>query len=265
MTLQQSDLRGRVIEPVPGPLPVIASMPEAWQSDVQTAARIHTAEAYPNEAAGMVRDGQYIRLENRSKTPTEDIVLSDEDLLAVAGADVFFHSHPDGLACPSASDMVYQQQLGIPFVITTWPVPDFFAFGDMLPRAPLIGRTFRHGVHDCYSLMRDWYLEQHGDMGFPDQPREWEWWQHGKSLYLDGFEALGFERIDAPSATRPGDVLLFSFNYKVPMHGAVVIDKDLLMHHACGQRPADRTRLSCLVPRLRYVRHITVALRHKDL
>ena len=53
--------------------------------------------------------------------------------------------------------MRYQQQLGIPFVVMCWPLYDVFWWGDKLPRAPLIGRGFRHGIHDCYSLIRDYY------------------------------------------------------------------------------------------------------------
>ena len=72
---------------------------------------------------------------------------------------------------------------------------------------------------------------------------------------MDGFTALGFERISPQEAIQPGDVLLFAFRFGVPMHGAVVVDRDLLMHHSAGQRAYDRTRLSAtLVPRLRYER-----------
>src|SRR5262249_14061877 len=148
------------------------------------------------------------------------------------------HSHPDGLGCPSEIDMVFQQQLGIPFVIMCWPVPDVFAFGDPLPRWPLIGRGFRHGVHDCYAIIRDWYTEA-GVTALWDQPRGWEWWTKGRDLYRENFEAAGFIAIPVGEAVRKGDVLLFNFTAKVPMHGAIVIDGDLLLHHACGVRAVD--------------------------
>lgn len=242
------------------------AFPSAWTPDIDAAARAHMAEVYPNEAAGIVMLGKYHRLENRSPTPGDDIVLSDDDLLAVAGADVFFHSHPDGIGCPSETDMIYQQQLGIPFVISTWPVPDFFAFGDMLPRAPLLNRVFRHGVHDCYALCRDWYAER-GIATLPDQPRSWDWWARGKkqSHYMDNFERAGFRRIELGDAVREGDGLLMQFNYEVPMHAMIVVGKDLLMHHAAGIRPYDPTRVSTMVPRLRFAPHAVAALRHVSL
>jgi proteasome lid subunit RPN8/RPN11 len=252
--------------PLTGPPPSSPTFPATWTPEIEAAAREHTAEVYPQEAAGIVMLGKYHRLENRSPTPADDVVLSDDDLLAVAGADVFFHSHPDGLPCPSETDMVYQQQLGIPFVISTWPIPDFFAFGDMLARAPLIGRAFRHGVHDCYALIRDWYAER-GITALWDQPRSWSWWSKTppQNLYTENFAKAGFVQIQPDEATRTGDLLLMAFNFAVPMHGMLVLTRDLLLHHAAGVRAYDRTRISAAVPRTRFARHTTVALRHSQL
>jgi cell wall-associated NlpC family hydrolase len=161
--------------------------------------------------------------------------------------------------------MIYQQQLGVPFVVITLPRYDLFCFGDMLARAPLIGRGFRHGVHDCYAVMRDWMAAELG-LTFPDQPRSWEWWTKagGQNLYM-AFEQHGFERIDLGEPPKRGDVALFNFRFDVPMHGAVVIDRDLLLHHASGVNAVDATRLSALVPRTRLGRHIAIALRHQTL
>ena len=241
------------------PVPMSPVWPAAWTADIHGAARAHTAEAYPNEAAGVVEAGAYVRLDNVSRTPDADVYLSEADLLRVANADVFFHSHPDGRACPSASDMVYQLQLGIPFVVITWPFYDAFCWGDMLAPAPLVGRGFRHGVHDCYSLIRDFFAEQ--GVSVLDGARQWEWWSKGQNLYGENFERAGFVTIPASEAVRRGDCVLMNFNHPVPMHAAVVIDHDLLLHHAAGTRPVDSTRLSAMVPRTRYARHINVAVR----
>ena len=246
--------------------PMSPVAPAAWTPEVHAAAYAHAAECYPAEAAGVVEDGAYVRLDNISNTPNDDVVLSDEDLVRVGMGDLFFHSHPDGLACPSETDMIYQQQLGIPFVVMCMPTYDIFWFGD-LERQPLLGRGFRHGVHDCYALIRDWYLE-HGVTRLWNQPRAWEWWgrsQH-KDLYTENFAAAGFHRIDPADAFRAGDVLLFNFHYPVPMHGGLVTrDPNLIMHHPSGVKAADPTRLSKLEPGNRLRRFVTVALRHEDL
>jgi proteasome lid subunit RPN8/RPN11 len=241
------------------PVPMSPRWPDVWTPEIHQAARDHTAEVYPSEAVGMVEAGAYVRLDNISRTPDLDVFLSDDDFLRVTNAEAFFHSHPDSLACPSETDMVYQIQLGIPFVVFTWPIYDAFCWGDMLAPAPLIGRGFRHGVHDCCSLIRDFFREQ--GVAFHDGPRNWEWWNKGQDLYTENFERAGFVKIPPSEATQRGDVVLMNFNHPVPMHGAVVVDRDLLLHHAAGTRAVDATRLSAMVPRTRYARHINAALR----
>jgi cell wall-associated NlpC family hydrolase len=243
--------------------PTSPARPASWTNAMHEAAKQHTADAYPAEAVGIVEHGAYVRLENRSDTPAADVALSDADLTRAAAAGVLFHSHPDGIGCPSESDMRYQQQLGIPFVVMCWPIYDVFWFGDMLAPAPILGRGFRHGVHDCFALVRDWFAAERG-LTLPNPPRDWDWWgkKRGLDLYRDHLEAAGFQQIAVREATQPGDGLLMSFNYAVPMHGAVVVDRDLILHHPAGLKPVDPTRLSTTVPRSRFARHITLAVRH---
>jgi len=255
-----------LVQALPQNAPLSPARPAAWTDAVHEAAKAHTADAYPNEAAGIVVGGAYERLENLSQTPDHDIALDDEALLRVATAEVFFHSHPDGIGCPSESDMRYQAQLAIPFVVMVWPLYDVFWWVDELAPAPLLGRGFRHGVHDCYSLLRDYYATVR-ETPLIDQPRGWNWWDDrtgtGQDLYRDYFDKAGFRKIPVSEATEPGDGLMMAFNYKVPMHGMVVWDRDMLLHHPAGMRPVDPTRLSVLVPRSRFVRHASFALRHK--
>jgi cell wall-associated NlpC family hydrolase len=243
--------------------PSCPAFPAEWTEAVADAARRHTAEAYPAEAVGIVNaDGCYERLENRSTTPGEEIALCNGDLVRVAGARLFFHSHPDGPDCPSEADMRYQQQLRIPFVIQPWPVGPAFCFGEGLKPAPLIGRAFRHGVHDCYTLIRDWYAEAQGVALPVGAPRGWDWWEHGRDLYTENFAGAGFDVIRKEEATMAGDLLLFRFRFPVLMHAAVVVGPHLLLHHLSGRKPTDYTRLSVPVPRLRWAQLAVIGLRY---
>src|SRR6476661_4121625 len=105
-----------------------------------------------------------------------------------------------------------------------WPLYDVFWFGDQLTPAPLIGRGFRHGVHDCYSLLRDYYRSERNDP-IIDQPRDWNWWDARRpggngnrlDLYRDYFDKAGFRKIPVNEAIEPGDGLMMAFNYAVPM------------------------------------------------
>lgn len=236
--------------------------PSCWTPEIEEIARKHALDAYPNECAGYIDwDGKYNRMFNHSKEKHQEVVLSDYDMMNTAQAQAFFHSHPDGIGCPSKSDMEYQMQLGIPFITMVTPRYDVFCHGETLGKAPLLGRSFRHGVHDCFALLRDWYLEKKG-MFFPDIAREWEWWLHDDSLYLDNFQKWGFKQIRIEEATVPGDVVFFNFSFKKPMHAAIVDDDQLLMHHISGSLPVDHSRISTLVPRIRMMRLASMAVRH---
>lgn len=238
--------------------------PPEWTAAVADAAKAHALEGYPNEVAGIVVDGEYIRLENRASNPETMVVLNDGDLIRVASdAQIFFHSHADS-GVPSAHDMEYQQQLGIPFVIMSVQEMDVFCFGDQCPTSPLLGRGFRHGVHDCYALVRDWFKLERG-LTLKDGGRDWEWWTKGQNLYMDNFVAAGFQEIPAGERTRVGDVFLFRFNYKVPMHAALVHSDAMLLHHPAAHRPVDKSRLSVLVPRQRWLHLVAHRMRHSDV
>lgn len=234
--------------------------PGIWSANIAEQARAQALLAYPREAVGIVEAGVYVPLENISANPESEVALSDADMVRAANAQVFFHSHPNSNGCPSAHDMEYQQQLGIPFVILSIPEMDMFCFGDQCGRSPLLNRGFRHGVHDCMSLIRDWYYERGVDI--INKPRDWEWWNAGGNLYMDNFTGQGFKEIKNNGTPQLGDVYLFQFNYKVPMHGALVVEDGLLLHHPAAHRAADPTRLSTKVPRQRYLHLVTHRLRH---
>lgn len=176
------------------------------------------------------------------------------------GALGVFHSHPCGPNAPSGPDMQYAYTSALPQAIAT--LDDVFWFGDGVPVAPFIGRTFRHGVTDCYELIRDTYSELWG-VSLPYIPREWNWWKRGDDLYNDGFKDAGFAVIDSTDIL-PGDVLLFSIHTAQPMHAAIWLGRDLILHHMSGKNPYDPERLSKIESIDRWGRFITKALRYEN-
>lgn len=177
-----------------------------------------------------------------------------DDALAV------WHSHPHGPACPSSSDMIYQYTSALPHGIAV--DGGVFWFGDGVPTPRLIGREFRHGVTDCYELIKDAYAKLF-DIELPHFPRDWKWWKDGKSLYEDGFKSAGFHEIDSADIL-PGDCFLFSILSKTPNHAAVWLGDELILHHLSGRKPYDPTRLSKVENVGDYGRFISKALRHEN-
>ncbi|ECC7179019.1 phage tail protein, partial [Salmonella enterica] len=170
----------------------------------------HARRCAPAESCGLVvrtaHGEQYLPCENLSAEPTMYFRISPEDYLNARNrGDIvaLVHSHPGGLPFLSSGDRTLQLQTALAW----WLVCDERVYKfRCVPH--LTGRTFAHGVTDCYTLFRDAYHLAGMDM--PDFHREDNWWNKGKNLYLDNLEATGFYRVSAASA-QPGDVLICCF------------------------------------------------------
>lgn len=189
----------------------------------------HAAVAFPREACGLVIDGVYRPCANLAKNPLTDFAIDPELWSRTVQAVV--HSHPDGPDSPTETDMRQQMASAVPWGITArideaWQ--PLFWFGDQIARPELIGRPFRHGVTDCYALIRDYYASK--GISLQNWPRSDGWWTRGLDLYQDGFAATGFRRISQADA-RTGDVVLACIRSPVPNHGGVYLGDGTILHH----------------------------------
>lgn len=224
--------------------------------------------AFPNEAVWFITKKGLRHVENIHDNPDKYFAVKDKDhqralkegLLAVV------HSHPDNIAAPSSLDMQGQISTNVPWGIVGTDgigAGDIAWWGKGAPKQPLIGRSFRHGITDCYSLIKDYYEIEKG-IELPEFPRDWEWWKEGEqNLFELGFEKAGFVKIDA-SEVKPGDVWLARVGGELDVanHGGVLIENDLMIHQIGARVPVDNSRLSAREPIYRYLPHITHWLRY---
>jgi proteasome lid subunit RPN8/RPN11 len=90
-------------------------------------------------------------------------------------------------------------------------------------------------------------------------PRDDSWWTKGSNLYLDHFNAVGFDAIvKDPKMVRAGDIFLTRLISKVPNHGMVYLGNNLIMHHKPG-RPAN------IEPCHRWFPNLTHVLRYRGV
>lgn len=129
----------------------------------------------------------------------------------------------------------------------------------MITYENLIGIKFQHGIHDCYSIIRDFYIQNFG-IELPNYARPNGWWNEGLDLYKDRYFKNGFRPLDVhPSEYQPGDVFLMSIMSPATNHGAVLVDRGRILHHFTN-------RLSTVEPYKGIWRNTTTAvLRHKDV
>ena len=203
----------------------------------------HAAEVQPNECCGLVveSDGvrRYIRCQNTAPDPTERFIIAPE---AYADAEdqgeivMIAHSHVFINPEPSEADKAGCESSGLPWLIVNHPLGTHTITYPSGFRAPLVGRQFCEGVHDCYALVRDWFAQERG-VTLPDMARPKDWVKEGNSILIDNFAAFGFKEITLAEMV-PGDCILFRVGATIPNHCAVYIGNNQILHHVIDRLSA---------------------------
>lgn len=224
---------------------------------------------YPHESCGIVVNDTYVAFPNVAADPSNEFHIDEKQLLPYLGQiQAIIHSHPNGPDCPSETDMRQQLAWNVPFGIVstdgTGCLTPFF-WGEGAPIPPLIGRGFRHGVTDCYSLVRD-YFRVELNLKLKEHPREWEWWTKGDvRLYEQFYESEGFYRIEQ-SEVRKHDCFLAQIRSDSPNHAGVYLGNSLILHHLSSRHSSDPGALSRREPVMAWQKFICgFWVRHESL
>lgn len=222
-------------------------------NEITEAIKLHAIEAYPNEACGFITASGYVRVENISDDPQNKFMLEAGIFITYKDALAFVHSHPVADAflagrykpgffpfCPSGADMKSQIATGMVFGIVVTDgaeCQDPFYWGDFKLDEPLYGRVFRHGVDDCYSIIRKWFWQEKG-IKIKDFARDPNWWLTDEDLYMRNFPDAGFERLgsnDEPIAGDCGMVQLGTSAVKTINHAFLYLGDGTICHHLPGR------------------------------
>jgi proteasome lid subunit RPN8/RPN11 len=144
------------------------------------------------------------------------------------------HSHPFSGPQASQADLVACERNGLPWHIYS---PHVDAWTEIKPtnyKAPLIGREWVWGVTDCWTLARDWYLEE-WDLKLRDWQRPPSLEQFNEQPLFDGCWAdTGFVEVGVETLQR-GDLLLMAVGTGGLSHCGVYLDDQLMLHHLTGR------------------------------
>ena len=128
----------------------------------------HFLDVYPEEGCGLLlnRRGKlvWVPCENTAEDKRNYFEMSSKDYIkASLSGDIhaIVHSHPDFSAELSESDIKMSDFLQIPFIVFSVPDLEKVEYYPKRIRSPLLGREYKFGVSDCYSLARDYYYEEH--------------------------------------------------------------------------------------------------------
>ena len=113
----------------------------------------------------------------------------------------------------------------------------------------LTGKQWKYGQQDCYTIVRDYYKLL--GISLPDFPRPDDL-KLCKSVFMRHARELGFQRINF-NCRRQHDVLIMNLGTASPMHGAIYLKGDRLLHQRMSS-------LSAVEPLGRYYRSSVVAV-----
>lgn len=234
-------------------------------------ARAHASSCFPQESCGVIVAGRYRPCENTDPDPRNAFRIDPDALLEALqdGLEAIVHSHPHPHPpCPTGRDMRQQLAHNVPCAIV--PVGEDGRSGNLVwwgpgvPRPPLVGRPYRWGVTDCYSVGRDFYAG-HG-IEIPDFPRNWRFWADGwtgGNPFETHLRESGFTEIPATEAAA-GDALLMQVGTRDIAHCGVIAKPGVLLHHPCSAKPYDPGQLSRRDPLGRYTPYVRKVLRHPE-
>ena len=227
------------------------------------AALKHAKEQDPRESVGVLivikGKEQYYPCNNLSTYSQQCFILDPEDYVkadALGEITAIVHSHPVTPPSPSQADKVSCEQSGLKWHIVN---PKTETWGYCEPtgyKPPLIGRQWVWGVTDCWSLVRDYYKEQHNiqllDYERPTTPQDFL----DNPLFEQYAERTGFVELNKDEKLQKGDVLLMSILHPTLNHVAIFLGDDILHHLAdrlSTREPYNEWLLKCTGKRYRYV------------
>ena len=227
------------------------------------AALKHAKEQDPKESVGVLivikGKEQYYPCNNLSTYSQQCFILDPEDYVkadALGEITAIVHSHPVTPPSPSQADKVSCEQSGLKWHIVN---PKTETWGYCEPtgyKPPLIGRQWVWGVTDCWSLVRDYYKEQHNiqllDYQRPTTPQDFL----DNPLFEQYAERTGFVELNKDEKLQKGDVLLMSILHPTLNHVAIFLGDEILHHLAdrlSTREPYNEWLLKCTGKRYRYV------------
>jgi proteasome lid subunit RPN8/RPN11 len=230
---------------------------------------IHAQAEAPRECCGViVREASgsltYIACRNLARR-TEHFVIDGADYARAEDTGevvAIVHSHVYEPPEPSLADRAGIERSNLPWLIVNHPLGTCRVIRPEGFSAPLLGRPFVHGVHDCYALVRDYYATQ--SVTLNDYPRTWGWWDdpQGPDLYRENFAIEGFVQIatgfdDARAKLREHDLILMRIRAPRENHMAVYLGNSVILHHLIGQTSRREVYQEF------YQRRTTAVLRHR--
>tara|TARA_Y100000593_G_scaffold95106_1_gene199794 strand:+ start:10815 stop:11552 length:738 start_codon:yes stop_codon:yes gene_type:complete len=205
----------------------------------------HAIEELPNECCGLLLEKEpthelkILKCENNSINKKSRFSISAKDYLEASKEGTilaFYHSHNSENDHFSEYDKAQSEGHKLKCIMYCLNKNSFHEYVPNNFKPSYMGKDFELGKNDCFTLIRDFYKNEY-DIEIKNYHRDHKWPIENPDYYEANYEAEGFVKIfDGPindtSKLKRGDLILMKpFGKKNPSHGAIYMDKDLILHH----------------------------------
>ena len=211
----------------------------------------HFESEYPREGCGVIGISKgktrWFPCANVAENDLEFVLDTNDYINASLKSDLVavVHSHPDMSEKPSAADILQCNHSKLDYYILSWPKVEIYHLKPEKKINPLIGREFKWGYNDCWSLFKDYYeqelsIELKSDIPEIVMRRNIdidEWWDRGINYFVEQSKDYGFEEVTDGSLLK-NDALLFAIFSEIPNHCGIYLGDNLILHHS-------HNRISC--------------------
>tara|TARA_R100001594_G_scaffold75192_1_gene109942 strand:+ start:380 stop:1072 length:693 start_codon:yes stop_codon:yes gene_type:complete len=214
-----------------------------------------------NEVCGLISivkgREKYFPCKNLAADAEDEFVICPDNWIEAEDAGELvgvFHSHPNCSPKPSKTDLISCNYLDLPFYIVNPSSNEWHVMEPDGYKQPLIGRSWKWGTSDCWTLVIDYFAEK--GLTVKNWPRP----NNSEDILTNGiFERLipksGFKIVE--DEMQVGDLLLMKFVGPDPDHVAVYIGDQMMIHHADKRLSSrdlyNQALINATVRRYRYV------------
>ncbi len=206
-----------------------------WKTDAEK----HAFDSLPNESCGLLAiikgEKKYWPCKNIAETLQEYFIIDPDDWADCEDNGEIIgivHSHPTGSIFPSDNDKASCEFLDLEWFIFSPVMKDWYSFKPSGWKPPsLIGRSFVWSVHDCWSIVTDYFKENKNiEIPYWDRPKKIKDFIENPQFEY-ALPKLNFKKQENIDDIQKDDVLLFQSVTGNLDHVALYVGDNMILNH----------------------------------